>query len=555
VNLSQAPLDVIIMVLARMSRTDRFTCALVCKAWAEAAAAATRRVVIKSRVQDLSCLQLWMEKHGHNLVFLQLHECDKATLTALPCPQLQNLLLHGTPLGSSDIGSRVWGDIAAATKLTSVSLWHVQTASQLADVVSALTALPNLRQLTWRCVQHSKDRELPDPTNLELDDDDGDDDDDDDDDGNDGVAEALNHLSSLTKMRYLSMDAPFSWASAGCPGLQDLKRLTSLKLLNQHWQLMDLPDSVSQLTGLQQLQVVVATPTGLNGLQGLTRLTQLRVDEICQLSPKSPPLQLPRLQELDLSTTSIGAYQQCMPMSYLASCTRLRTLELVGLILTGPGSLLASTKLQRLTLRVCRCMPNAADAAAGPASWQLAFPSPGCLPRLTYLMFMWEQPGLQQSDMDRVVGCGSRLQVLDLDRVCALHTRDNLAPALARLSGLTSLRLSQLLNDEECGMLAQLTGLRELTVHDSHHVTTAGLRRLAALTQLRILRFTHCFDDSKVSPVLSQQMLSLPGKPSHAHVILNKVCGDHRVVGWGGRARRRDVWCANISYTLMQGPA
>jgi len=47
----------------------------------------------------------------------------------------------------------VWDQIASATKLTSVTLHSVWTDSQQADVVSALTALPDLEQLTWSRVR------------------------------------------------------------------------------------------------------------------------------------------------------------------------------------------------------------------------------------------------------------------------------------------------------------------------------------------------------------------------------------------------------------------
>jgi len=80
-DLSHAPLDVISMVLQCMSLTDRFTCALVCKAWAEAA---TRSIIFEDRVEDLSCLERWLEQHGHHLEVLQLHhQCDGAALTAV----------------------------------------------------------------------------------------------------------------------------------------------------------------------------------------------------------------------------------------------------------------------------------------------------------------------------------------------------------------------------------------------------------------------------------------------------------------------------------------
>jgi len=156
-DLSQVPLNFITMILQSMSLSDRFTCALVCKAWAQEATAATRSIILRQRVQDFSCWQRWLDNHGDQLEILQLHECpDAAVLAALPCPQLQDLLLSShSPYsgGGLSIDSRVWSDLATATKITSVFLEFVHTASQQADVVSALTALPNLGQLTWSSVR------------------------------------------------------------------------------------------------------------------------------------------------------------------------------------------------------------------------------------------------------------------------------------------------------------------------------------------------------------------------------------------------------------------
>jgi len=140
------------MILGSMPLRDRFICALVCKAWAEAATAATNSILLRGhRLQHLDRLQTWLEKHGNMLQVLHLHAGNSAALTALPCcAKLRDLLLHGV-----SIASRAWGDIASATNLTSISLGIVDAASQQADVVSALTALPNLEQLTWHPMRYA----------------------------------------------------------------------------------------------------------------------------------------------------------------------------------------------------------------------------------------------------------------------------------------------------------------------------------------------------------------------------------------------------------------
>jgi len=339
-DLTDAPSDVLVVVLQTMPYQDRFTCALVCKAWAEAATAATCSIILRRMVQDLSCLQRWLEKHGKHVKVLQLHECeDGSALTALPCPQLHDLLLcrvYGSgPLSARvNIDSRVWADLAAATKLTCVSLLNVETASRQAEVISALTALPDLEQLTWygsgllsRSVLLQKLTKL---TGLEL-----------------GclTTAALEHLSSLTS---LSIGAPEDSQSA-CPGLQELKALTSLEL-HSLWKLLPI---VSQLTTLQQLTLSDAIITALHRLHTLSGLTYLQVAGLTSdgpgLSFESAPIQLPGLQHLEL----MGPGDILIHRSFLASCTQLQVLKLWDISFKDRSSMVVSTLLQHLEVFSC----------------------------------------------------------------------------------------------------------------------------------------------------------------------------------------------------------
>jgi len=506
-DLSHATPDIITKILGNMSLRERFICALVCKAWAEAATAATHSIVLEHSIQDLSGLQTWLEKHGNQVTTLQLHECNRAAVTALPCrAKLQDLLLHNV-----SIASRTWGDIAAATKLTSISLDSVQTASQQADVVAALTALPNLEQLTWCSVQCSDSdsrqnlsdssllQQITRLTSLDL---------------QWITAAALQHLGSLTKLQHLSISVTGEWHAAGCPGLQELTALTSLKLDRKYLGWRDLPAVVSQLTALQQLDVATATHTALNQLQVLTGLTQLCVGVTTGLSPQLPPLKLPALQHLEVSGDKYGY----MPMSFLASCTRLQFLNLHGYNFEGPGSLLASTMLQHLELVSCSVFEL--DIAADAVPWQQdfrqrVFPGPGQLPHLTYLQLWPDVPAtVQQADINSMVERCSNLQVLGLDTL-----RDSFAPALARLPGLTSLRLSGG-SAHDCRALAQLTGLRQLTVDMPKDLSAVGLRRLAAAHQLTSLGFGW-FSHSAANTWAGHFMKdNLPG---YDYAIINKV--------------------------------
>jgi len=503
------PWNVMAMVLERLCYKSRFTCALVCKAWAEAATAATRSIILKHRVQDLTCLQHWLEKHGKQLEVLQLHECYPVALSALPCAQLQDLLLHGAleddghnTTTTTRVDSTVWSDIAAATKLTSVSLSRLNTASQQADVVSALRALPDLQQLSWSWTscgseQHLSDslllQQLTQLTGLNL------------------VAvsaKALQHLGLLTKLQHLSITNARDWAAAGCPGLQELKALSSFHLLLSHTE--DIPASITELTALQQLHVEEATPTALNTLQALTGLTQLRVEALKGLSAQSAPLQLPGLQHLGLC----GRFRPA-PMSFLTGCTHLLVLELSELDLRGPGSLVGSTKLQHLELN--RGSISAADGAAGPVPWQQVFAGPNQLPYLTSLYMDNMRPRLQQADMECVVACCSSLQVLHL---FTMYEGSTALSALVRLPGLTSLHLWGI-DDEMCSSLAQLTGLRELTTKDSMLLSTAGFRQLAILEQLTSLAFEYGLNANTVSREV--QALMSDKLQDYEDAMINKV--------------------------------
>jgi len=496
-DLAHAPLDIIINVLESMSLEERFTCALVCKVWAEAATAATRSIILSKRrgQKDLSCLQTWLEKHGDQLEVLQLEvlqldvldKCPCPALTALPCPQLQHLLLS-VASGSINVSSSVWNGIAAATKLTSVSLKSIKTASQQEDIVSALTALPNLKQLTWRiisCGDGDCCRQLSDSlllqsltrlTALEL----------------GGVtAPALQHLGSLAKLQRLSIDGAHDWTAAGCPGLQELKALTYLGYVG------DIPAGISQLTALQHLALDEASLEDVTRLQPLTGLTQLWLLDVQAhwQSLEARTLQLPGLRHLRLSCCVF------LPMSILRECTQLQVLTISGVPFTGPGILVASTLLQHMALDGCSmingCSIIIGDGDEDPGSWKPVFS--GRLPHLTSLRLSRAFPEPRQTDIEDEVACCSSLQVLDLD---TLH--DSFASALARLSGLTGLHLGNA-NDQECSSLAQLTGLRELSVFNPTQVSAVGLRQLAALEQLTSLRFVRHLNTDKVGHVLHKQ--------------------------------------------------
>jgi len=504
-DLSEAPADVITMVFCNMNLKQRATCALVCPDWAKAAAATTHSIV-KHRVEDLTGLQEWLIKNGSQVKTIELHvNCD-FKMARLPCPQLQHLLLHGNDWACRLIlGSRFWTDIAAATKLTSVSLQHVHTKSQLADVVSALRALPDLQQLTWQEVQCGKSlglsnsrllQRLTKLTRLEV----------------DAVStKALQHLGSVSKLQHLNLGKPrvLQCAAVKILGLQQLTALTRLQLF---YPLHGFPDSITHLTALQQLDVSAATPTELNGLQALTALTELRV---VQLKRDATPVQLPALQHLDVSGPRYDDNR--LHMSHMSSCTQLRRLTLRRFCLLGPDSLAVNSMLQELCL--CDCSLSSAEESSLPP-WQQVFPGPGRLSHLTALALSTVDPAPKQADLERMVACCSGLRRLELSGGCLPRRLTNAFVCLSRLSSLVALFLDTL-DDQQCSSLAQLTGLQHLRVAYPAKLSSSGLQHLAGLQQLTRLCFWGAFDSYKVSAVLQAQLRG--ASQGSGCVLVNKV--------------------------------
>jgi len=326
IHLSDAPTDVIMLLLGHMDLKQSFTCALVCSEWAKAAAATTHNITSCSRqgIQDLGSLQRWLKKNGSQVEILHLHV--SGSMAGLPCAQLQELLLQSPaePFHCSrlTLDSGAWRDIAAATKLTSVSLMWLFTESEQADVVSALTALPDLQQLTWGHVVCECNGELSDArllqqltklTKLDL---------------QSVAAGALQHLGSLTKLQHLSVQYCYHQPHVKYPGLKQLQGLTGLVL---HFGDGSFPDNLDSVTALQQLELAGATTSELNGLSGLTAVTKL---DVAQLSSSPVPLQLPALQYLHITNRNDGN-AQVMQTSYLARCTRLKQLLLRGYVAQG----------------------------------------------------------------------------------------------------------------------------------------------------------------------------------------------------------------------------
>jgi len=488
-SLSSAPQDVILAVLATMELGDRFTCALVCRAWAKAAAAATRAVSILGG-RDIRGLQQWLEKYGSQLQVFSLNKRQgPLQLTRLPCAQLQHLQLGGVYGPKFGVASRVWSDIAAATKLTSVTLEDLNTESTPAEVLSVLARLPDLKRLMLGRVvcaggycgllQRDEDslmlRQLTQITHLDV---------------HHVQPSALRDIVMLGQLCSLVVrfphtpdslfPPPWPWPSISCSEVPGLTALTHLELRGHQ----DIPPAISQMTALQLLQADKVSLTTLSHLSMLPALTRLRMGIAPGYTPESAPPQLPAMREIDFA--NFGEAPDCLSMSFFDGCPELQKLELGGFYLRlradSPGSWVASSTLQHLDIYSCSII-----AALGLAGllvpWQQVFTAPGHMGHLTCLQFACgvPTPPLSLADGDCMVDCCSRLQVLTA-------VSSEVVPALVRLPHLTHLGLTAL-DDSQCSSLVQLTGLQEFHVDMAADLTTAGLRQLAGLQQLTIIIF------------------------------------------------------------------
>jgi len=589
-DLSKVPLDVITVLLQHTDLQQRFTCARVCSDWAKAAAAATNSIV-KHDLRDLTQLQQWLEQHGSHIEVLQLHDCQQVTLASLPCGNLQELLLKGVSSERDQalfLNSRVWRDIAAATKLTSVSLRQLCTESKQADVVSALTALPDLQQLTWwevrfghqgmltnqwsgiRASQLYDSRLLPQLTQLTslslwM-----------------PTEEVLQHVTVLTKLQHLHILLPVTWPAADVTALQELTAITSLAL---DWLVdgLQLPHSVSHLSALQQLHLTKAKAPKLTPLAAFSLATALTKLQVGLLSwpARAPPLQLAMLQDLclegDLYHRPAGTTRAHLklPTSYLAHCTQLRRLSLRCFDVTGPGSLVTSSLLQELDLQACSLnsdddgleamygpgaipCPAAMSGPAAMTAWEVLFPvGPGRLPHLTALSLWSVLPRPQHADdmFERLAVCCCGLQELKLGLKdplsiygsdseedsaqdveplsdSSVEEESDQLPDMAGLPHLTKLHV-RTADDELCSSLAQLTGLQELRVLEGWALSSAGLRHLAGLEQLTSLGFQRgpeCRDECRNAGSILWEQLSDALEGCQC-AIVNKV-GTLRACQW-----------------------
>jgi len=517
-NLHSAPQDVITAVLATMGLKQRFTCALVCRAWAKAAAAATRALDLHEE-EDIRGLQQWLEKYGNQLEFLRLCTRRQGNLTTLPCAQLHDLQLGGC--AQLSVGSRVWSDVAAATKLTSVTLEDLHTESTPAEVLSVLACLPDLKQLMLGRVAYSDQywgldeagslmlQQLTQITHLWV---------------SRVQPSTLQDIVMLGQLRSLVMTfaptfnslPPPPWPSINRSEVPGLTALTNLELFGYP----GIPPAISQMTALQQLEADEVKAAALHQLSMLPGLTRIQMRIAPSYSPESAPPQLPAMQEIVWFAETPRQAPDCLSMSFFDGCTQLQKLVLVEFHLSlrpdRPGSWVASSTLQHLDLGSCSIVAAEGDAGP-PVCWQQVF-TPGQMSQLTSLRLPCgpTTPPLSLADGHCMVDCCSRLQVLT-------GVSPDILPALVTLPQLTYLGLTAL-GDSQCSSLVQLTGLQGFHVEMAADLTTAGLRQLAGLQQLTSINLKlhpNIRAPQSAVPILGSLMSTLiSDAPKYGHLIL-----------------------------------
>jgi hypothetical protein len=414
--------------------------------------------------QDVNSLLLYIQRHSQHVRGITVTGFTVSLFELPACPQLRQLSLEGMDLMLCT-GTEHQGVLAANTDLQQLQLIACDFIDGTASLAAALQHLPLLQRLV------------------------------------------VNRCKSPTCEHRPNYWGDPCWQFPG-GALNGLQQLTGLELHGGTQKLSKVLQHLCHLTNLEDLQLweddppaVIATAETLSQLSRLTRL-QLGGSvqmEAAVLAGKS------RLQHLHLKYVNVWArvadgddaltagsaallselqrLQQLTHLSLSDSMTHDLQLRRSMPSPAAYSSLLASSKLHTLDL-------GSYSLSAG--AWSHIFPARKHFPNLLVLdvcvsaSLGAEGIAMTLPDMQRLVSCCPNLQQVSLSP--ALHTPEMLAP-LCSLTGLHTLRV--LLQDNKgCGVLQQMTGLKDLTITGDNCVSVAGLLQLTALQQLSHLKFS-----------------------------------------------------------------
>jgi len=498
------PATVLTQILQHVPLQQRLRdCALVCQAWAAAAAMATTSISSSDlTAEQLPLLQAWIEQHGQGLVSLELGVSQRQAELQLPCPkQVQLTRLHLTacepclqlPISSSSCMVGPTPDMGPCASTTVYAgqgvllpMPRLQSVKIAACVLSSPTTLLQLRSLMSITELRLVDIKLNPSCGQPLQ------------QVSDTLSQVLQHLRNLRCLELTSVEISEA-ALSPCSDMQHLQDLSvSRPMPAEHDQLPSeaqllahmpssltrlrlvfcgdpdqprLPRDLVQLAHLQQLHVSYSyvDPAALQLMQ---QLRELCLDE-CELLPRGNPA-----EAAAALFAAVGRMSALEELSFIGSIQDCSTLP--PHIFTA---LTAATGLQSVDITLEHDM-----LPLGAVEYM--FPQGKQLPRLSFLhLYSYSSGGqpmddycMTATDLRRVVAACPALQNLGVPHALG----PDAVPALLDLpeSCGTLYIGGGAVDDAAAAVVAQLTQLRLLDVLESPSLSDAGLEQLTALRGL-----------------------------------------------------------------------
>jgi hypothetical protein len=461
---SRLPQTLLIRILQLLPQRERLTsCALVCKSWAEAAAAATVEVDVPAVAraehthERIAAFQPWLEQHAGQLVslrvpqpvdswtwtnsvkrpFLHLPSCQLQQLSRLELERLEVCLKPTASSSSTSSGGSYTATVPMLAKLQELRL-HMCKYSR-----STLLQLAQLSGVTKLVLNESREMS----------------------DGPFSHPEAVKHLlQGLPNLEHLRLQGPVE-ASDIVPDLP-AHTLTALTLYQHN---AKLPDSASRLVNLRELKLSAElSPVALASMTLLTELVLFDCNSAASVLGNDTTdclaalRGMSQLQVLQVSDSFGALLQAAEPhaCAALTASSQLTYLEISAEL----GQLLPATALQHM------------------------FPAGKQLPQLQRLLF-------HCANRERDEGCITTAELSSLVRACPGLECLSLTCAVAADADIsTLLKLpqqcqhlavgGQAFGDKAAGVVAQMTQLKSLEWAHSPGLTYAGLAQLTALHAL-----------------------------------------------------------------------
>jgi hypothetical protein len=530
-ELSDLPVRLVAGILQHVPQQQRLgQCAMVCSAWALAAARATVHVVCEELQPDaVPALQSWLSKHAAQLLGLELymnwrHQCvlqlPVDRLTKLQSLRLQSFKLQlpggeGSPrthpaAGSSDISSRGSAHAAVGQELS--SLLHLELVDVQLPNISSLLQVTNAPQLTSLRLdgidltepEFSTRSRSPVAADAMQE-----------------VADAMPHLvQQLPELSVLQMPE-FPVTQAAMQQIAAMTRLQRLFLFPEGnfpaFRLQHLPCSITQLEleGDNSSSDSLELPPELPQLSGLLHL-DLRT---CAVAPallgSFMQLQVLSLYSCRLFATDPDTHLQtegtAALLDVLPKLTTLQDLglhvddlDIISIALQRFSALTASSHLTKLFIVRDTGMSLPRGAV------QHMFPPGRQMQSLQKLEIMTLTGNTDDTDDDEPQWCVDSADVLNIISACpqlqSLGIANNLQPD-ADLSVLLQLAESctslyfggAALKDATVPVLVQLTQLKDLALVFVPEFTDAGLEQLTQL-QLTTLCVHNCGLSEQICP-------------------------------------------------------